>query len=159
LLIAIRNTPAKSGIRRTSPGIPTVLRQIGVATAQHEMSKNKPPASLVDLVGMDIPTSDGQLTQFSVALIEQEIGTNISAIKYFPEFGVVDFGQVPPEKIVLSYIPELGNTEYCQVLYYDGKRTTERTSLLKVNQKIEWLNSYKNSLKSNLPPPSAPMPD
>ena len=140
------------------------MRQIQYATMEYHVTEFKSPSSLEDLVGMRVPTQEGRITNFSIAMLEQQLGTKASTVKYFPEFRVIDDHQVPSDKIVLAYVPDSKDAKYCQVLYW-GRRIKglewigpERMEVARVNQKIEWLTAYKNAIESNLPPPSAPMP-
>jgi hypothetical protein len=95
-LIGFEDMPAK-GVKITSPPGPvTALRQILTATKLYGLT---PPSSLEDLAGMQVPTSDGQLTNFSIRLLEGEIGVTASTIKYFPEFRVLDPHVPPPRKL------------------------------------------------------------
>lgn len=167
LIIVLDHVPAKGARVTSSPGVPTALRQIRSATSAYVLREGKSPSSLEDLVGIDVPTAEGQPTNFSNAMLEQQLGAKVSTINYFPDFSVLDHGQVNTDDIVLAYIPDSEDTQYCYVLYrgYRGRRTkgtkwvgAERMEVARVHQKIEWLTAYKNAVESNLPPPSTPMP-
>ena len=161
LMYAARDTRSKRGRITSPPGVATGLRQIQRATVLYHMEKGKYPLSFEDLVGIDVPTSEGQTTQFSISLLEQQLGGKASTIKYFPEFRILDHGQVPTAEIVLAYFPESKDTQYCQVLYVSRESKgmkwvgVERMEVARVHQKIEWLTAYKNCIESNSPPPSA----
>lgn len=166
LWIVLDHVPAKGVPRTSPPGVPTVLRQIVWATAQYGLWERKEPSTLEDLVGMTVPTPEGRETNFSISLLEQQLGTNISTINYFPSFHVLAHGQVPIDDIILAFIPDSKDTRYCQVVYMGSAFKikgvkwigAERVEVARVQQKIEWLTAYKNAIESNLPPPSAPMP-
>jgi len=162
LMFAVKDTRSKIGRITSPPGVATGLRQIQMATTLYEAQNGRIPSSLDDLIGIDVPTSGGQITQFSISLLEQQLEAKASTIRYFPEFQIFDYGQVPTYEIVLAYLPESKDTQYCQVLFRGIFRTkgmkwigAERMEVVRVHQKIKWFTAYRNCILSNSPPPSA----
>lgn len=167
LWIVLDHVPAKGALITSPPGVATALRQIQWATAWYGygLPERKHPSTLEDLVDIPVPTPEGRKTNFSISLLEQQLGTNISTINYFPGFHILNNGQVPSGDIVLAFVPDSKDTRYCQVVYMDSFKIkgvkwvgAERIEVARVHQKIEWLTAYKNAIESNLPPPTAPMP-
>lgn len=135
----IMHAPSKYTPRKTSPGIPTVLQQIRHASLVYDIREGKAPSSMNDLAGITVLASDGKRIPLSTNILEEELGTNISAIKYYPEFRALGFGAVPDNENVLAYIAEFKNPEYSQVIFYGGN--TKQLPTSDVKTKVERLRS------------------
>jgi hypothetical protein len=114
---------------KIQPGTLTVLRQLHVASVYYWQTHQAPPSSLNDLIGIRVPPSEGPFIPFSRDLLAQELGTNVSALVYTPEFlALTNVGTNAP--VVLGYLPEANDPSICHVLYFDGKVKQERISEL-----------------------------
>jgi hypothetical protein len=72
--------------RSMPPGAPTALRAVFVASygyvGNHAATR---PSSLNDLVGVHVLDSDGRSIQFTKGFLLRELGTNATALAFFPE--------------------------------------------------------------------------
>jgi len=137
LLPVFLHVPPHYGPVRTPPGIPTVLRQVRLATLEYGIREGKEPRTLEDLAGITVRDSKGATIPFSVRALEQELGTNASAVRYFPEFSGLAFGTVPIDEIVLAYVPESGDPAFCRAIFRGGRM--EQIRLSEVERIVERL--------------------
>jgi len=98
-------------------------------------------------MGITVLKSGEQRTVFSKEGAEKELGTNIAAIVYFPEF--MALGDLTTN-VLLAYVPDVKNPGFCYVVY--GGAKVERDSLVEIGKEIE---NLKNLLKE-VGPPVAP---
>jgi hypothetical protein len=82
---------------------------------------------LNDPVGITVLTSKGEEVPFSILLLERELGTNTTVIKYFPEFRALNFGAVPGDEIVLAYVQDFSNPDFCRAIFRSGRMQRLRT--------------------------------
>jgi hypothetical protein len=153
LLPALMRAPSKHGLIRTPPGVSTVLRQVYIASTEYALRKGKAPSSLDDLEKITVPNSNGEKMLFSIKALEQELGTNASAVRYFPEFRALEFDTMTGNEIVLAYIPELNNTGFGQVIFRNGRMQRVRLSDVQraVEQQEHLLEGVKRESATNEP--------
>lgn len=150
LLPALFHAPAKYGRIKSPPGVHSALRQVQLAYVTYSMREGMETASLNDLVGLTVLSSEGEKMPFTIEALEQELGTNATAIKCLPEFRPLDFGAVPTWEILLAYVPDPKNSKMCYVAFRDGK--TQRLPLSEVQAKEDHLRSIlRNTKKDNRP--------
>ena len=151
LLVRQLSQSHSHGSIKTSPGVPAVLRQVQRASTEYGLREGKSPSSLEDLTGITVLTSKGEKTPFSIKALELELGTNASAVQFFPEFRALAFGTVPDDENVLAYVLEFKKPAFCQVIFRNGKMQQVRTDELE--KKIEQLRNLLNEVgKTNKPP-------
>jgi len=151
LLPALMHAPSKYGTKRTPPGALTVLRQVHFATMRYEIRENKAASSLDELMGVTVRNSKGENIPFSIKSIQQELGSNAPAVKYFPEFTALDFGVMLGDRIVLAYVSESAPSSFSQVIFRSGR--IQRTRTEDVEKRIQQLRSTLTQFEATNKPP------
>jgi hypothetical protein len=98
LMFAVKDTRSKRGRITSPPGVATGLRQIQWATVMYHAQERKNPSSLDDLIGIEVPTSEGQTTQFSISLLEQQLGGKRPRSSIFRDLGFLVTVRFPPKR-------------------------------------------------------------
>ena len=139
LIPALMHARALHGSGRTLHGAPTVLRQVYAANSDYIVRQGKLPASLDDLIGHACPDAAGERTVFSVEALEQELGANRSVVCYLPRLQASD---APLDEVILAYIPVPNDTNFCDVVFRNGK--IKRLRSAEVQNRIDRLKKLVN---------------
>jgi hypothetical protein len=136
---------------RPRSGAPSVLWQVYVASYMYQDNHRQLPSSLRDLIGMAIFKSGAERTVFSKEQAEKELGTNIEAVVYLPQF--MALGDLTTN-VLLAYVPDIKNPNFSYAVY--GGAKIERVPSSEIAKQVEHLKILlgdKNSTNSTTTQP------